>query len=684
MERDGGESGGRLAVMPRGGRARLGDGMAATSPSATVSTVGDSHGAHTRNARGPQVLFQARSNLFSHPGGDTVVVRRLMATLESLGARVQFTAERGVTAGTDVVHTINFATPETTRAFAEDATRAGAPLVVTTLYEDWPRFAATSLAVARLFAAGADADGRRRTALDPDVLAATLRRVRNVPAAQRAVNDVTAGMARVLVCCSDTERRHVVADHPQARDVRVIPFGADLHTAEPPLPDGTFAAAYEIRDYVLCVARLEARKNQLMVLEALRDDPRPVVLVTGGFSYQPEYARLCARFERRGRTLLLERLPSVMMAAAFRDAAVHCLPSWYELPGLVSLEAALHGTRVAASGWGAIEDYLGDTIAYLEPDDPESIRRAVNAARALDPTRATARAREFTWARTAQAMLTLYEELAPAAGASAPAAVIPHTLTPAAPVGASCGISNGILTTERRSNGTSVTAPAANGTAATLHTTTALDAATRARGAGAWDEALQHAERAAGEGADPAAVAELRAVAFTHLRRLDDAAAQFAALLGSTEYRHRGEAGLGIIALERGDEATARAWLERATAVGGTADAWAALGLCLSRLAQTEEAWRAYVEARSLDPAHRAALSGLITLASPLARLGELETHLRDYLGRVGEDADVRVALAGCLYAAGRTEESRTTVREVLRGTPTHPLARALDHELAS
>src|SRR5437868_3223835 len=329
--------------------------MAATSLSATVSIVSDSHGARARTVRGPQVLFQARANLLSHPGGDTVVVRRLMATLESLGARVQFAAERGVPAGTDVVHTINFATPETTRAFAEDATRAGTPLIVTTLYEDWPRFAAASLAVARLFAAGADADGTRRAALDRDLLAATLRRIGNAPAAHKAVNDVTAGIARVLVCCSETERQHVVADYPRARDVRVIPFGADLHTEEPPLSHGTFAAAYELRDYVLCVGRLEARKNQLMLLEALRDDPRPVVLVTGGFSYQPEYARLCARFARRGRTLLLDRLPSVMLAAAFRDAAVHCLPSWYELPGLVSLEAALHRTRVAAWRWGAIE-----------------------------------------------------------------------------------------------------------------------------------------------------------------------------------------------------------------------------------------------------------------------------------------------------------------------------------------
>lgn len=211
----------------------------------------------------------------------------------------------------------------------------------------------------------------------------------------------------------------------------------------------------------------------------------------------------------------------------------------------------------------------------------------------------------------------------------------------------------------------------------------ALAEAAQARAAGAWEQVLHHAERAAAAGVDHALVTELRALALTRLRRLDDAETQFAALLATSTYRRRAEAGLGIIALERGDDLTARAWLDRATAACGDADAWAALGLCLTRLGEAEEAWQAYVEARDRDPGHRVALHGLITLASPLGRVAELETHLRDYLARVGEDADVRFALAGCLYAAGRLEESRLAVREVLRRTPAHALARALEQELA-
>jgi tetratricopeptide (TPR) repeat protein len=212
----------------------------------------------------------------------------------------------------------------------------------------------------------------------------------------------------------------------------------------------------------------------------------------------------------------------------------------------------------------------------------------------------------------------------------------------------------------------------------------ALAAAAQARAAGAWEQVMHHADRAAAAGADHAIVTELRALALTHLQRLDDAESLFAALLGTEAYRHRAEAGLGIIALERGDDLTAHAWLDRATAAGGDADAWAALGLCLTRLAEADEAWHAYVAARTRDRGHRLALHGLIMLATALERITELETHLRDYLARVGEDADVRFALAGCLYAAGRHDESRTAVREVLRQAPAHVLAQALEHELAS
>jgi hypothetical protein len=60
-----------------------------------------------------------------------------------------------------------------------------------------------------------------------------------------------------------------------------------------------------------------------------------------------------------------------------KGASVHVLPSWYELPGLVTLEAASCGTPVVATDWGGILDYLPKHLVHTcQPDDPESIYNA--------------------------------------------------------------------------------------------------------------------------------------------------------------------------------------------------------------------------------------------------------------------------------------------------------------------
>jgi len=604
---------------------------------------------------GPRVLFQGRANLFSHPGDDTEVARRLMTALARLRADVRFSPAHAIPSGTDVVHAIGLTAPET-RLVAEQAARARVPLVVTTLYGDAGRFTVSSNAAAALFRLAIDPRGGQRAALDRRALLAAVATTGNDTMPPEPRDMGVAELARVLLCCGPSERRRVQAEYPLGRDVRVIPFGADPEEEAEPCAPGTFGAMHGVRDFVLCVGRLESRQNQLMLLEALRDDHRPVVLVGGGFSYEPDYARLCAAYRRRGATLLIDQLPGSLLGAARAEAAVHCTPGWYELPGLASLAAARLGTRVAAASWGAIADYLDGTIAYCEPDDPESIRRAIETTRRLDPDAAAEQARRFTWERTARETLALYEEIAPTAGAATSGAVTAR-----------------LERADVRDTATAA-AHAAGGAA--------LSAAAGARAAGDWGGVLRHASTAAVEGGEHLSVAELRAVALTHLGRLDEAEAEFASMLGAVACGGRGETGLGIIALTRGDDAGARAWLERATAMGADADAWAALGLCLGRLAQAEDAWRAYAEARRRDPGHRAALHGLVTLADALDRLAELEVHLRDYLSRVGDDADVRCALASCLYAAGRNDESREVVHAILRTAPAHPLAQTLRRTL--
>src|SRR5262249_5583509 len=157
------------------------------------------------------------------------------------------------------------------------------PFVVTTLYADTARFGVSANAAAALFRLAIDPRGGQRAALDRQSLAATVATSRDGAAATAPPDGRVAELARTLLWCGASERRRVQADHPRGRDVRVIPFGADPDAIAPPVAPGAFGATYGVRDFVLCVGRLESRRNPLMLLEALRDDGRAVVLVTGGF-----------------------------------------------------------------------------------------------------------------------------------------------------------------------------------------------------------------------------------------------------------------------------------------------------------------------------------------------------------------------------------------------------------------
>jgi len=71
------------------------------------------------------------------------------------------------------------------------------------------------------------------------------------------------------------------------------------------------------------------------------------------------YTRLCGWASPR--TQFIERVSDAELAALLRGSAVHALPSWGDLPGFVSLEAAARGARVVAGARGSEREYLAPT-----------------------------------------------------------------------------------------------------------------------------------------------------------------------------------------------------------------------------------------------------------------------------------------------------------------------------------
>ncbi len=348
-----------------------------------------------------RILIQNRPNTFTQRGGDSVQVELLSEGLRARGCEVVVDLNGSQDpSGFDLVHLYNFATTQYTEQLAKRAYAAGVPYVVTTLYEEVQFFHNQSHLVAQYLFDYIRA-GQSRRWWDRAILDLS-----TAPMARRFPADWIVSHAAALFPNGSRETASIKRDFPDAKNLIEIPLGHEVGALVGP---EQFIAEYGIRDFVFCVGRFETRKNQLMLLRALEDSDLPVVLASGGFTYQPEYDEAIRNFKRKGRTIIIERVSPEMLSSAYAACRIHALPSWYELPGHVSLEAAAHGRNIVVTDTGTQPDYFGINAFYCQPWDIESIEAAVLAAWNAPVLDGLARvAKSYSWETTVDKTLEAY------------------------------------------------------------------------------------------------------------------------------------------------------------------------------------------------------------------------------------------------------------------------------------
>jgi glycosyltransferase involved in cell wall biosynthesis/GT2 family glycosyltransferase len=361
--------------------------------------------APTRRLR---VLIQNRPEALAAPGGDTVVMRELYGSLRARDVEVDVAAGSANLKGVDLVHLLNLTVSQVAGEVAGNARGQHVPYVVTTLFEDWPRFMDKAAATLSLFREYIRS-GKNLRLFDEG-----LRALRNMPPGPRAGRDDVVRHAAGLFVCGESEARLLAEAFPGAADrTHVIKFGVRLPRQAEDDEKALVRQWLGFDRYLICCGRLETRKNQLMLLKALEDSDVPLVLASSGFSCQPAYAQLILNYGRRAPVRIVGRIGSQLLYNLMAAASAHVLPSWFELPGLVTLEAAAAGTALVASEWGAIGDYLPlDHVHLCRPDDPDSIRAAVDQAMAHGPRPDTrSLVEQYTWESFGEATLTAYDRI---------------------------------------------------------------------------------------------------------------------------------------------------------------------------------------------------------------------------------------------------------------------------------
>ena len=241
-----------------------------------------------------------------------------------------------------------------------------------------------------------------------------------VPTYYRFVAGPVARGARAVL----TDARATVPDlhaHLGLREsaARVVPLGVAENfrvdeTSREPLALKTRARFGLSASFFLYAGNHRKHKNLETLFDAWSrlEQPSDLVVTEGGpFAFDVDrYA------SRSGRIVLLGRVSEEELVGLYAACAAVVQPSSYEGFGLSVLESMAAGATTIVAQTPALLEVAGDAAMTFAPSDAAGLSQQLTAALAggdiMDALRARgrARAREFTWDRTASSTADVYRE----------------------------------------------------------------------------------------------------------------------------------------------------------------------------------------------------------------------------------------------------------------------------------
>ena len=207
------------------------------------------------------------------------------------------------------------------------------------------------------------------------------------------------------------------------RRIHVVPFGVDrAFFSESPGARDRVRDAWRIPDdafVVLHVGSTVDRKNVPLVIQTvarLRAEADAYLLRVGG-RFTPDQEQLIQRLGIRPFVRSVASADESTLRRAYRSADVLLFPSLYEGFGFPVLEAFASGLPVVTSGAGGLKEVGGDAAVVVEGRDPAAYVSALTeladheGRREILVERGRARARVYTWQKTAEETADVYRRL---------------------------------------------------------------------------------------------------------------------------------------------------------------------------------------------------------------------------------------------------------------------------------
>ena len=328
-----------------------------------------------------KVLFQSRKTLFSVPGGDTTQILKTKEYLEKLGVSVDISLELTPNVSEyDIVHVFNLMRPQELYLQVKNAKKYGKKVALSTIYGPYEEYEKKArggiLQFVNKFLSITQIEYLKvivRAILNFEINKGTIIYLLN---GHKRLQKKIIKMVDVFLPNSHSEMLRVANDFnlqeykyvSVANAVDINKFDYDRVVV-----DEEFN---EYKDCILCVSRIEGRKNQLNIIRACKDLPYKFVFIGKAGANFKKYYEQC-KIEANDNMFFLGQIEHNKLPQFYKLAKVHILASWMETPGLSSLEAGIMRTNVVVTKKGDTEDYFKNFAFYCEPDDLDSIRKAV-------------------------------------------------------------------------------------------------------------------------------------------------------------------------------------------------------------------------------------------------------------------------------------------------------------------
>jgi glycosyltransferase involved in cell wall biosynthesis len=226
-----------------------------------------------------------------------------------------------------------------------------------------------------------------------------------------------------VVAISEYSRSHYLKTFPHFRAdrVRVVYPCSRFTNAQQQGSSPRATKAFSPHAFWLSVGTIEPRKNQRMLVLAYKKyidaggRPMPLVLAGGNGWLMDDFREYVAELGLSDRVVFTGYVSDDELIWLYRNCYASLYPSVFEGFGLPVLESMQFGAATICSNTTSMPEVAGDAAILLSPHDPDAWARTMLELACSEAQRQTfsiagqKRAEQFDRARSAEAILDIYE-----------------------------------------------------------------------------------------------------------------------------------------------------------------------------------------------------------------------------------------------------------------------------------